>query len=235
MASANGGLYSDLLSLATNTSFLSIHQDPAVLPGQPVWTNMVSGTNVGEIWIRPLNNRDWAVALWDRDTVGIGQTNFLFMQNAGYYSTDPENGTYYYSQTVGGTASIWTNSTGDYGILNDTTGTNYLNQNAYWYCTNGAGIVRYYWGQPGITNVDGYNSLDAYWAHTNGGVGGYTMVSYVMGRSMSFGLTNLPNFGTNVATFSDVWAQTNGMVTNTLTWMVPPNDLQLFRIKGPAQ
>ena len=53
-------------------------------------------------------------------------------------------------------------------------------------------------------------------------------------NTMSFYLTNLPGWGTNVVAFQDIWAQTNGQATNALTWTVPAKDLQLFRLSKPG-
>ena len=220
--------------IITNTSLRDIVNDLAAAPAVSLWTNVVSGTNAGELWVKPLANGDYAVSLWNRDGVGSLSTNTLFSPNGnfGYDAADPQNGPFYFNSTVG-TTSMWTNGPGNFAVVNSSTGSPF-----YWYMTNSSGVLAYYWTKSVISDFNWYltNSPEVFWVHTNSFPSGNGIITYnySYGRSMSFGTTNLPPGFPSTFTFRDVLAQTNGTATGSLTWPLAPDEARLFRVKYPG-
>jgi hypothetical protein len=205
----------------TNSRLRDIRWDAAANPPRIAYTNLLSGTNAGECWITPLQNGDYAVALWNRANTGGSLSNRITIEQAGLNSFDPQNGTYWTRS-----ATSWTNANG-YVLLNDAAGTD---RGIYWQITNTTYGMSYYYLYPALTNANG-----AQWIATNGFVNGGSMkVWYDQGRTMSFGTTNIAALGTGGWSYRDIWTGWYGTATNSLTWSVPTNDLALFRVSAPA-
>lgn len=210
---------------ATNSYLASIRRDSLCLAPTIAYTNVISGTNAGECWITALENGDYSVVLWCRDQVGTSLTNVIYA-TPGLTTYEALHGKYNWQQNIT-SGVIWTNQAATYTVLYDDTGNTHLSQNAYWYVTNNAGAVVYYWPYQTLTN-------GVQWIGTNAGAGSVFGGFYLQGRNMAFGSTNIPALGSSTFQYVDVWTGAKASAATGLTWPVPADDAAMFRVQPAA-
>ena len=240
-------------AIITNTSLRDIRNDVLASPAVSIWTNVLAWTNwvtigtnapvevvstdAGELWTKALANGDYAVSLWNRDAVGLIDTNTITVANAVYTGSDPINGTYVFAWVTNVNNLVWTNLNGLTWCVNSPYATNTYagHSGANWYLLSvqwpSAG---FYYNRAALTNAITDQTI---WVPYGGYVNQGNMIVYYangLARSMSFGLTNLPPGFPMVFSWRDVLAQTNAVTTNSLTWLLAPDEARLFRVKYPG-